>query len=121
MARLFITHGGKKYEQRFSHGVPQFIDQHGRVVAGSTGKALEEAMRPKKSPSTRANTTMDLTESSSLMRESAELRYRALRKRQFGSTAISESARARRRELCMLGGMSFSEAAIAAHGRRERG
>jgi hypothetical protein len=91
-----VTYGGKKYEQRFSRGFPHFVDQRGKVVAGSTAKALEEAVRPNKSPSTRASTTVDLTESLSLMRESAQLRYRALRKRQSGSTAISLNLLARR-------------------------
>jgi hypothetical protein len=65
---------------------------------------------------------MDLTESSSLLQESAQLRYRALRQRKSSSTAISEAARlARRRDIYMQAGMSFLEAAIAARGRYERG
>jgi hypothetical protein len=40
MAGLFVTYAGKKYEQQFAHGVPQFIDQRGNVVAGSTAKEL---------------------------------------------------------------------------------
>jgi hypothetical protein len=56
------------------------------------------------------------------MQESARLRYRALRKRQANSTAVSEAQRLeRRRGIYMRAGMSFSEASIAARGRYERG
>jgi hypothetical protein len=122
MAKLFITYGGKKYEQKFRHGAACFVDQLGQVATGPTATALQEAVRTKKSPSTHASTTMDLTESSSLIRESVQLRYRALRKRQSGSTAISEAQRQEwRRDIHMQAGMSFSEAAIAARWRYERG
>jgi hypothetical protein len=122
MAKLFITYGGKKYEQKFRHGAACFLDQRGQVATGPAATALQEAVRTKKSPSTRASTTMDLTESSSLIRESAQLRYRALRKRQANSTAVSEAARlARHRDIYMQSGMNFSEANIAARGRYERG
>jgi hypothetical protein len=42
MAKLFISYGGKKFEQRFSRGVPQFVDQRGNVATGPTAKALQE-------------------------------------------------------------------------------
>src|ERR1700745_514729 len=55
--------------------VPQFIDQRGKIVAGSTTKAREEATRPRKSE----HATVDLTDSS---RQEAAARRRYLAARQ---------------------------------------
>jgi hypothetical protein len=128
MARLFVELYGQKYEKRFRDKTPFYVDERGREVAPPVARALDqatakaakvnavEATRPRKSP----RAAVELTESSSLM--SARRRYLAARQRKPNSTAISEAARlARRRDIYMQAGMSFSEAAIAARGRYERG
>jgi hypothetical protein len=112
MAKLFITYGGKKYEQKFRHGAAYFVDQRGQVVAGSTAKAIQEATRVP----TSARHAVELTESV------ARARSRVARQGKPNSVQISEADRLRRRrDLYMGAGMNFSEANIAARGRYERG
>jgi hypothetical protein len=73
--------------------VPQFIDQRGKIVAGSTTKALEEATRPRKSE----HATVDLTDSSR-QEAAARRRYLAARQSKPSSTAPTEAARLQRRQ-----------------------
>jgi hypothetical protein len=128
MARLFVELYRQRYEKKFKGQTRYYVDERGREVGAAVAKALDQARAPKVNaaeathPSKSPRAAVELTESSSLMRESAQLRYRALRKRQATSTQISESERqARRRDILMTAGMGFTEACIAARGRYERG
>jgi hypothetical protein len=128
MARLFVELCGQRYEKKFKGQTRYYVDERGREVGAAVAKALDQARAPKVNaaeatrPRKPERAVVELTESTSVMRESAQLRYRALRKRQANSTQISESERhARRRDILMTAGMGFTEASIAARGRYERG
>ena len=122
MARLFVEANGRRYEKKFRGKAPYYVDERGREVGAAVAKALDQARAAKVNAleatrvPTSARHALDLTESSYLLHESAQLRYRALRQRK--PAAISEADRLRRRrDLLIASGMSFHEASIAAHGR----